>query len=47
MSRPPNPRLAGHMTDPNVELPLEYFTDDELAELVEQWKHNLGLDNDD
>jgi hypothetical protein len=39
--------VAGRVSDPAMELPLEYFTDEELAALVEEWRQNLGLDNDD
>jgi hypothetical protein len=27
-----------------VELPLEWWSDDELAELVAEWRRELGLD---
>lgn len=37
---------GGGVTDEprQVELPLEWFTDDELAVIVAEWRRELGLD---
>lgn len=51
LSQPEGARLdaggdGGEVSDDprQVELPLEWWSDDELAELVAEWRRELGLD---
>jgi hypothetical protein len=51
LSEPAGSRLdaggdGGEVSDDprQVELPLEWWSDDELAELVAEWRRELGLD---